>query len=116
MLKVRLNLYVADLILSAVFAAFLWAILHAQRSTVNEYYRKAAQGLSNMSYTLYLVHLPFLALLSAVIMPEWHAWPLSVAAVAKLLGVYAVVFVASWGVYLVFEKNTDSIRRKLAPR
>ena len=113
-LRVHLSLYLSDLILSTVFFVFLWTILHSKRATVNATYRWLAQGLSKMSYTLYAVHLPFLAVVSAILMPEWHAWTLSLRSVTMLLGVYAVVFAASWLMYFTFERNTDSIRKKLS--
>lgn len=114
MLKAKLNLYVSDLVLSVAFSALLWTMLHATRATASSLYRTMAQGLSNMSYTLYCVHMPFLAIVCALVMPAWHPWPLSVRSVVMLLGVYGVVFLASWLVYRLFERNTGKIRKQLA--
>lgn len=114
MLKAKLDLFVSDLILSVVFSGFLWTILHATRATVNGYYRTLAQGLSNMSYTLYSVHMPFLAIVCALVMPVWRPWTLSARSVVMLLAVYGAVFLASWVVYAIFERNTDKIRARLS--
>lgn len=113
MLKARLNLYLSDIVLSFVFSALLWTILHATGSTVSAFYRTQAQALSNMSYTLYLVHMPFFALVSAVLTPVWQPWAPSLRSAGMMLGVFAVVFAASWLMYFAFERNTDRIRKML---
>jgi peptidoglycan/LPS O-acetylase OafA/YrhL len=116
MLKYHLDLYLADVILTLVFSFLLWTMLHAERSTVSAPYRMGAQTLSNMSYTLYLVHMPFFALVSALIVPVWQPWALSLRAVLMLLGVYGVVFAASALMYFCFERNTEEIRKRLSGR
>jgi len=110
MLRAKLNLYLSDLILSATLAPLVWAILHLKTSVVPELYRKVTRGLSNMSYTLYAVHMPILALVSAILMPRWHTWTMSARSLVMMAGVYGVVFAASWLIYLMFEKRTDDIR------
>jgi peptidoglycan/LPS O-acetylase OafA/YrhL len=109
-----LDLYWCDLTLGIVFSGLLWTILHARQVTVGEIYRRAAHSLSNMSYTLYLVHMPCFAFLSAVSTPEWTRRPLSVQSLAMLFGVYAAVFALVTLMYYCFERNTDEIRRRIA--
>lgn len=110
MLRAKLNLYMSDLILSAALAPLVWAILHLKTSTLPELYRKMARGLSNISFTLYAVHMPILALVSAILMPQWHTLPMSARSLVMMAGVYGVVFAAAWLIYLMFEKRTDDIR------
>jgi peptidoglycan/LPS O-acetylase OafA/YrhL len=113
LLKAPLDLYLADIILALTFSALMWSILHATRATAGLAYRRLAQGLANMSYTLYCVHMPVLALVSAWLMPVWQPWQLSLRSAAMLLGVYAGVFVVAWLMWFAFERNTDAIRKRL---
>jgi len=113
LLKYPFDLYLSDLILGTAFSLLLWTILHAGESTVSGVYRAGARTLSNMSYTLYLVHMPCFVLLSAALMPVWNRWPLSVHSVLMLLGVYGIVFVVASLMYYVFERNTAMIRSSL---
>jgi peptidoglycan/LPS O-acetylase OafA/YrhL len=112
-LRFPVNLFLSDLVLGIVFSAFLWTILHARATSVHVLYRTAAQKLSSMSYTLYAVHMPLLALISAALMPVWKAWPLSLQSVSTLLAICALVFAASWLMYYCFERNTERIRKRL---
>jgi peptidoglycan/LPS O-acetylase OafA/YrhL len=109
-LKYSINIYVSDLSLGLVFTFFLWTILHARQSTVGPHYRTTAQFLSNMSYTLYLVHMPCFVLISALLMPVWHTWPLSLKSILSVLAIYIVVFFVCWLMYFCFERNTDRLR------
>lgn len=112
-LKYPLDLYRSDLILGVVFSLFMWTILHAQQATVGERYRSTAQGLSKMSYTLYLVHMPCFFFLSALLFPVWRAWPLSQHSLGVLFGMYVAVFAICWLMYFCFERNTDRFRERL---
>ena len=112
-LKYRLNLFLADVILGTAFSVFLWTILHAQNMTVGDGYRRGAQTLSKMSYTLYLVHMPCFVLISAALMPVWQRWPLSPYSALMMLAIYATVFAVAWLMYCCFERNTDLIRNRV---
>jgi peptidoglycan/LPS O-acetylase OafA/YrhL len=115
-LRFPLNLFVSDLILSVVFCAFLWAILHARERNASTLYRRGAQTLSATSYTLYLIHVPMLVFICGVIMPVWQPWALSFRSATLFAGICALVFAAAWGMYLLFERNTDAIRTWLWPQ
>jgi peptidoglycan/LPS O-acetylase OafA/YrhL len=112
-LRFPINLFVSDFLLGVVVSLFLWTLLHARGVSVHPLYRRSAQGLSHMSYTLYLVHYPMLIFISAVLMPVWRFWPMTPYSVLKLSLVIATVFGYAWLVYYCFERNTERIRHWL---
>lgn len=112
-LKYSINILLSDLILASVVAVLMWIILHDRANTTKRGYRSAAQHLSRMSYTLYLVHLPALAFICGAVMPVWTPWALSAPALGKLAGICLVVFAWSWIIYWLFERNTDMVRLKI---
>jgi peptidoglycan/LPS O-acetylase OafA/YrhL len=112
-LRFPINLFVSDFLLGVVVSLFLWTLLHAREVSVHPFYRTSAQGLSRMSYTLYLVHYPMLVFISALLMPVWSFWPLAPLPMFKLLLIIMAVFVYAWLVYYCFERNTDRIRKWL---
>lgn len=112
-LKHRLPLFLSDLAAGVVTAALIWCLLHAGRVTVGPIYSFGARHLSAMSFTLYLVHFPMLAVLSAWLMPVWTPWPLNPASLVKFFAIVVAAFTASWVVYLCFERNTPRIRKAL---
>jgi peptidoglycan/LPS O-acetylase OafA/YrhL len=113
LVKLRLNLFLSDVILGFVFAIWCYAALHKAPGSSASFsiYAWAATHLSRMSYTLYLVHVPLLALLSGAIVGSWNPWPLDVSHLAAAAAIWLFVLAASYGFYLVFERNTDVIRQ-----
>lgn len=110
-LKKKPNLWIGDMILGLIVTAIVWTILHLQGSTVSKWYRWPAQGLSKMSYTLYVVHVPILVFISAILFPVWGRWKMTPAHLGAGAAVFAVTFGAAWGMYFLFERNTASVRR-----
>ena len=99
-MKLRLNLFLSDVILGFVFAIWCYvAALHKAPSSATSFsiYAWAATHLSRMSYTLYLVHVPLLALLSGAIVGSWNPWPLDV----SHLSAAAAIWYLFWP-YLIF--------------
>jgi peptidoglycan/LPS O-acetylase OafA/YrhL len=74
-------------------------------------YSVTSRFFSNISYTLYLTHLPFLILLCAIFNSPWAKWSMSPLAAAEFLAIAAAAIVWSTVVYLMFESNTDIARR-----
>jgi peptidoglycan/LPS O-acetylase OafA/YrhL len=81
---------------------------------------KALGGLSryaDSSYTLYAIHLPIVALVAAIVVPDaaqrWEATPLHWAAG---LGLVVVLLVIGWLVALVTELRTDRLRSAIERR
>lgn len=90
---------------------FLSVLITDSRAIVPGLYRWIATGVSGMSYTLYVVHLPILIFLRAAIhVPLWQpTWrnALVISAIASIPLLYA------FGVSRVTEAKTDRVRRFL---
>ncbi|MGB7985268.1 MAG: acyltransferase [Terracidiphilus sp.] len=108
-----INLVLSNLILGVFVSFFLWTLLHAQEVSVHPLYRRAAQNLSHMSYTLYLVHFPFLVFIAAVLLPAGTFWAFSAGSLLKIFVIILAVLVYARLVYLCFERNTDRVRHWL---
>jgi len=101
----------SDYVLGVAIMVLVYSILHWATVSPTGWTRTMIQYSARSSYTLYLVHLPLLILLTAWIgQPRWE--PNS-----KTLSYSLLVFIAVLGyagvVYLLFEKHTDALRRWL---
>jgi len=98
-----------DYILSAFVAILLYLLLHDPRP-VSKLYRSVASHAAGFSYTLYLTHLPFLvffaALLNHRVLPTPRNFILPIA-------ILLLTLAYSYGIAMLFEHNTDRIRKKL---
>lgn len=88
---------VRDLALGAAFALAI-AFLATRVRAPSESYERSARALADVSYSLYLVHVPALVLMIAAGL-RWTAAPLAM--------LYAL------GVWFVFERRTPAVRRWL---
>jgi peptidoglycan/LPS O-acetylase OafA/YrhL len=104
----------ADYILGFVVTALIHVVLSCARTPMPRVYDQTAKFLSRSSYTLYLVHVPFLVLLAAWVgQTRWIPTPLHV---SFGVAIFAVVFLYAQLVWFFFEKRTDSVRNWLKPR
>jgi peptidoglycan/LPS O-acetylase OafA/YrhL len=104
---------IADLLLGLVVTLLIWITLHCATAKLPSTYVRAAQRSARSSYTLYLVHVPLLMFLKALLslpraLPGWHVCLVS-------LGLLAIILVYAQLVYEVFEKNTDRVRNWIKP-
>jgi peptidoglycan/LPS O-acetylase OafA/YrhL len=101
----------SDYSLGITIALLLYFLVHFTTVSSLGWSRGVIQHWAKSSYTLYLVHLPLLILVTAWIgQPRWepNAVTLSYAAIV-FFGVLAYAQLA----YLMFEKHTDDLRRWL---
>jgi len=94
-------------------AFLLWVILHCATAPVLPVYRRAAHRFAHSSYTLYLVHLPMLIFLKAVLhvprtTPSGHAFLVGA-------GIMTAILLYAQLVYEFFEKKTDRVRNWIRP-
>lgn len=99
----------SDLILGGAVTVLIWVLLHCATAPLPSVYAHVARRAARSSYTLYLVHFPLVVFLKASlhlgrVQPGRHA--LLIAALLLL-----VVNLYAQGVYQLFEKNTDRIRK-----
>jgi peptidoglycan/LPS O-acetylase OafA/YrhL len=107
--------FVPDFLIGLTFAAFMYYLLSVERRQHSAWYTKIAQTASNVSYTEYLIHYPFLVFLNACVVrttAKWQPDRQHLAAAAGLL-VCTLLYVAV--VWWLTEAKTDKIRALLSP-
>ena len=106
-----IRMLTAEGLLGLSFALFLYSVVHARQPIGSMLYQHVATIFAKFSYTVYLVHLPFLTFVTALIMMPWHAWPKNPAHLLAALLLVVAAYAYAWILYLCFEKNTDQLRR-----
>jgi peptidoglycan/LPS O-acetylase OafA/YrhL len=104
----------ADGLLGLSFSLFLYSLVHERDPLQNRAYQDIATWASNFSYTLYLFHLPFVTLLTALAITPWHPWPVDLYHIGAAALLVAATYGYSWLMYLCFERNTPKVRSYLA--
>jgi peptidoglycan/LPS O-acetylase OafA/YrhL len=102
-----------EISLGVVVAFLVWVLLRSKSGSLPQLYTTVAQRAAHSSYTLYLVHVPLLIFLIAAfhlsrVEPRMHL-------VLPRLVVLLVILVYAQAVYVLFERNTDRVRRWLKP-
>gem|GEM_PF-3626064 len=99
----------SDFFLGILVAILLYSLLHFPYP-VSGWYRTFGKRTAGFSYTLYLTHMPVLIFFAAWL--NHHAQP-----TARNFSVPIVVLcftlAYSYGVAMVFEHNTDRVRKKV---
>ena len=101
-----------DLALALLCMALVYVMVHAESAAPAGLYASAARWSANMSYSLYLVHLPMLVFLQAMMSPDAR-WIPSLRSLALALVALCAVFVYAVGIYAAFESNTNGVRRRV---
>ncbi len=101
-----------DLFLGVLFSVLLYYCLHSQ-SEVSQRYRSVTKYTAQMSYTLYLGHMPLLVLFAACI---GHRWQPDIKHIALAIPFLLIAFLYARCVYFLFEKRTDVVRKWLEAR
>lgn len=114
LMSLQWNLFLADLIEAFTCALLCYAILHETGDARQDSaYVSASRRLSDMSYTLYLTHLPILTFICALLVFHGFRRGHDV----KHIVIYALVSIATFALsylsYLCFERHSDSVRRSL---
>lgn len=109
------SLETGDYIVGVAFAIGLYVLLHDTRPIGDRGYSWWATALSQISYTLYVVHMPVLIFLRAAINPgpSWSPSPATMLAEAALTVAMVGYAVAVW---FVAERQTDRIRAAIGAR
>jgi len=102
-----------DSLTGLLFAAWLYTLLHDKRASSHRAYGLVARGLAGMSYTLYVVHLPFLVFLRSALVPD-TPWPPTPAPILVGVGIAGVALAYAWVVAALTESQTARVRRSIA--
>jgi peptidoglycan/LPS O-acetylase OafA/YrhL len=114
--RAYLPIYSAEWITAICFSILFYFLLHRTEPARASVYKSTADFFSRISYTLYLVHLPLAVFLCACINTPWRHWDKSPSHLALFLLLNIVLVFFSYAFYLLFEANTDRIRRMLFSR
>lgn len=101
-----------DHILGFFVAFFFYALLHSPLP-IGQMYKTAARKISGFSYTLYLAHMPFLVFCAALL--NRRSQP-SVGRFIVPLGILFLTVVYSYCLAVLFEHNTNRVRKYLEVR
>lgn len=98
-----------DDVLAILVAFFLYTLLHHSHP-VSKLYKTFAAKIAGFSYTLYLTHLPLLVFFSA-----WTNQRRQPSGEGFLvpIGILCLTVAYSYGIAMIFENNTDRIRKRL---
>jgi peptidoglycan/LPS O-acetylase OafA/YrhL len=98
------------------FSLILFCAVRQRGSCRNVIYRRVSGFFSDISYTLYLIHLPLAIFICALVDRPWHYYPLSISNTCMFLVMNAAIVVAASLFHRMFEGNTDRVRRVLTSR
>ncbi len=100
------NALIADYGMSIAFAIFLYFLIN-NSPDVSDLYSNVSHEMASSSYTLYVVHAPFLVFIAVWICGRWIPTPLHVVYEILLVG---AAWVYAHLIHMVFEAHTDQIR------
>jgi len=106
--------YWAALGAAVAFSLILFCAVRQRGSCTNAVYRRVAGFFSDISYTLYLIHLPLAIFICALVDRPWHYYSPSLMTLSAFLVMNAAVVAVAFLFYKLFEGNTDRVRRALA--
>jgi peptidoglycan/LPS O-acetylase OafA/YrhL len=100
--------FIQDCLIGLATATLVLAL--SRRETKNKSYRAVARSVADASYTIYLAHFPFLALLAGIVLRNQQL-PNSAMGYAMFSALGAATLVYCYAVYWMFERNTAEFRR-----
>ena len=102
--------FASNLLLGVVFTGFLYAVLQSSKEIPKQVYANYAKNFAGFSFSLYVLHFPFLLFLKGWLLPNKRWQPdLPHFLDGMLISVAALSF--AWCCSLVTERNTDFVRQ-----
>jgi peptidoglycan/LPS O-acetylase OafA/YrhL len=105
----------SDSLLAAATCLLLWVLLSAREEARLSLGHSIIRGLARFSYTLYVVHMPFLVLITALVVGDGRWYPKG-AHIVEGIGVLGLTLAYAYGVATLSEFHTDACRRWLEQR
>jgi peptidoglycan/LPS O-acetylase OafA/YrhL len=106
----------AEYIVGLLTSLLLWCVVQQTSPAKEGLYKTIAGFFSRISYTLYLFHLPMAVFLCGLLNSPWHGWAYTPKNVAMYLASDTVIVILVYGLWRLFESNTDLIRAKVFER
>ena len=104
------NPYVADSFMAVSFALALWSTTSRAKGPAHGAYARIAEFFAGFSFSLYVVHVPFLALLAAFLVRNGERWRPTPTAIAAIFGLVLLTLAYSVGFWALTERHTDRVR------
>jgi peptidoglycan/LPS O-acetylase OafA/YrhL len=98
-----------DYLIGMTFAIWLYVVLHDERKCARGWYARSADTLAGCSYTLYVVHLPILVCMYALLLGSGR-WLPTPAALAAMVLICLSVFVFAVLLAGITERRTKEVR------
>lgn len=108
--RLPLDLPLAQTIIALYFSILLYVLLNRTKQAKRGMYDRTATLLSDLSYPLYLVHLPILVFQCACFNRPWHQWTKTPAHFGLMLSFDTTTLVAAYLFHVCFQKRTDTVR------
>ena len=102
-----------ELLLGVSFSILLYTLLHMRQPVKSLLFQRIGNTMASFSYSLYLFHLPMLVFLTSLINSPWHPWPVDGSHAAKAALLVVLTYCYAYCCFLLFERNTDQLRRWL---
>jgi peptidoglycan/LPS O-acetylase OafA/YrhL len=100
----------SDLAVGLAFAFFLFAVLQMNAGENSRLYPAVAHKFAGFSYSLYILHFPFLLFLRARLVPP-DRWQPTAAHLLQVAMVAAICLVYAWSISLFTEAKTSAARK-----
>nr|WP_321984802.1 acyltransferase [uncultured Lichenicoccus sp.] len=112
--RLPLDLVVAQTCIALYFGVLLYVLLNRTKPARPGIYPRIATALSNLSYPLYLVHLPILVFLCAFVNRPWQHWTKTPRHFEIMFALDFITIIVAYTFHLAFQRHTETIRRYLA--
>jgi peptidoglycan/LPS O-acetylase OafA/YrhL len=107
---------VLDYLFAVITFFFLWILLSAKEEcSPKTVFTRGSRLLARFSYTLYVVHIPFIVLLVSLLAGD-ERWIPDTTHILKALGVLTLTLVYAYCIALVTEFRTSEVRRWMEQR
>lgn len=114
--KSSLSLMEGNWLIALFFSALIYLWMHLRAPSRNGLYSQLSQLLSDLSYPVYLVHLPILAFFCAWVDTPFRKWSKTPGSLALVFAFDMVAIAAGYGLHAGFQANTDAARRWIFSR
>jgi peptidoglycan/LPS O-acetylase OafA/YrhL len=111
-----LSIYSAEWTMAIGSGCLIYLVKHLKQQRRSDWYSVVSGFFSRISYTMYLVHLPLAVFLCAMLNRPWHIWAKTGANLAIWFATNVTLILISYGFYLLFEANTDAVRKAITGR
>jgi peptidoglycan/LPS O-acetylase OafA/YrhL len=106
----RWQMLPAYLVIGLATSLLIYMLIQQTLVSKHTIYRRISGFFSHISYSLYLFHLPLAMFLAGILNTPWHPWARSPRFVLAFLLADSSIVVCVYGLWWLFERNTDSIR------